>query len=524
MAVTIVRETVYTNPLNIGHDTFSLSAPATPGNTLIVVAMAFIGVTFWDTPEFIQTDTDGLLTEVPFWTLNPLPGAHWDFGNWFIASGGRSSVAADVLYVKTNGATSITFRCASSPKIWVYEVSGLATPTVDFFALAGSNGANKAPVISPALAGSGNPDFCVAITPTANNSYSSVPAPWTLDSTIQLGNAPAYLIGPGTESPIIYGGPNDDFTSAIVAFVGTPGQSRIIVNKSTNPPSATQGFIFHPSWAGGTPFILTNGQSNDSGVIPPGTYSLTEDPVTGWSMSASVSNGSPLNAISVSPGETVVINVLNTQAVPVSPCAPTDGSGNPVNGVFVPDIGLFIIPATALYNDLIPNAALKSSESTAEGRHSIIVDMNNNEGVYARDLGTIFTWDLQADTILDVWQPSIIPLDGEVYDRLSFHCLMTSLNNVGWQHAREMNISHASQADLTLLLTFDQWPNIVLTIPNSVGKEIKQKVTLPPNKFKLVEIFLSSALPFKLWASDLEMKIGQWGRSDAYRVLKPVSA
>ena len=428
------------------------------------------------------------------------------------------------------------------PFVWIYEVvtnqvlpSSNAHPAAPKD-IAGQNfgPADLNPVgtdIGPVGNNSTNPsatgDFCLAICLVEGGTVTSVDAPWTLD-TVQGGNAPAYaFFANGIHAfpqfhqamAVNWAVGMSYYTADVVVSTGT-----IRVNKVTNPTSASQAFTFHPSWNGGTPFTLTNGQFNNSGPLPPGTYSLTEDSIAGWTMTASVSNGSPLNAISVSAGENVVINVLNTQAIPVSPCAPTDGSGNPVNGVFVPDLGLFIIPATALYNDLIPNAALKSSESTAEGRHSIIVDFNNNEGTYARDLGTIFTWDLQSDTILDVWQPSIIPLDGEVYDRLSFHCLMTSLNNVGWQHAREMNISHASQADLTLLLTFDQWPNIVVTVPNSGGQEIKQKVTLPPNKFKLVEVFISSTLPFKLWASDLEMKIGQWGRSDAYRVLKPVSA
>jgi hypothetical protein len=206
----------------------------------------------------------------------------------------------------------------------------------------------------------------------------------------------------------------------------------------------------------------------------------------------------------------------------LKPCAPLASSGNPVNGVFVEDLSLFIIPATSLYKDLIPFSAITVNESHVEGRSAVILDFNNSEGVYSRDMGTIFTWPVFSETILDVWQPSVIPMDGEVYDRLSYHCLMTSLGTVGWQHAREMNIAYAAPAGLTLLLQFDQWPDITLSLPASVN-EIKQKLTLPPNKFKLVEVFLSSPSPFKLWTNDLEMKIKQWGSAEPYRVARPVA-
>lgn len=215
--------------------------------------------------------------------------------------------------------------------------------------------------------------------------------------------------------------------------------------------------------------------------------------------------------------------IVGSGPPPIPPsCAPVDSLGTPVNGVLVSDLSLFIIPAYSLYDNLVPNSAIKMNETSAQGRKQIILDFNNTEGLYVRDFGTIFTWDLQSETVLDVWQPSIIPMDGEIYDRLSYHCLMTSLGSEGWQHAREMNIAYAAPAPLTLLLTFDQWPDISLTLPASVN-EIKQKLTLLPNKFKLVEIFISSAQPFKLWTEDLEMKVKTWGSGDAYRLVRPVS-
>jgi hypothetical protein len=191
--------------------------------------------------------------------------------------------------------------------------------------------------------------------------------------------------------------------------------------------------------------------------------------------------------------------------------------------VYIADLQLNISPYTALYTELVPDSALTVNEDVSQGRRAIILDFNDSDGLLARDLGTIFEWPTMAGTVLDVWQPSIIPLDDDVYQRMSFHCLMKSLGGTGWQHAREMNIAYQSVTPLTLLLTFDQWPSITLTVPSSNGSEIKQKVILPPNKWKLMEIFLSSTQPFKLWGSDLQLKIRSWGSTGPYRIAKPVS-
>ena len=193
------------------------------------------------------------------------------------------------------------------------------------------------------------------------------------------------------------------------------------------------------------------------------------------------------------------------------------------NGVVVGDLSLYIGPATALYETPVPTTAIAVSESYSQGRSAIILDFNDSEGLYARDLGVVFTWPISSGTILDLCQPSIIPMDDDVYQRMSFHFLMKSLGLTGWGHIRELNLAYSSTTPLTLLLTFDQWPSITLTIPSSSGNEIKQKIVLPPNKFKLVEGFLSSSSPFLLWTSDSELKLGEWGRTEGYRVLKAFS-
>jgi hypothetical protein len=192
-------------------------------------------------------------------------------------------------------------------------------------------------------------------------------------------------------------------------------------------------------------------------------------------------------------------------------------------GAYVDDLSLSIVPATALYESLVPTSALSVNESYDQGRKAIIIDFNDSDGLYARDLGVIFTWPVGAGTILDLWQPSIIPEQDDLYNRLSYHFLVNALGLVGWGHIRQLNIAHNATQPITLLLTFDQWPDITLTIPSSSGGATKTKVVLPPNKFKMVEGWLSSSQPFMLWAESCELTLGQWGRADGYRVLKPFS-
>jgi hypothetical protein len=194
--------------------------------------------------------------------------------------------------------------------------------------------------------------------------------------------------------------------------------------------------------------------------------------------------------------------------------------------MYISDLQLTITPASALYTSPVPDSALTVNESVTQGRTSIILDFNNSEGLYARDLGTIFQWPTSAGTVLEVWQPSIIPLDEDRYQRMSFHFLIKDLGGVGWNHVREMNVPYTSSAALTLLLTFDNGAvpsSVTLTLPSSGGTPTKLKVTMPPNKWKQCEGFLSSTQPFLLRDTDLEMKVRSWGSAEAYRVVKPFS-
>ena len=86
---------------------------------------------------------------------------------------------------------------------------------------------------------------------------------------------------------------------------------RIIVDKVTNPAADPASFEFDPSY--GANFTLTDAQTpNDSGDLKPGTYSVVELAKAGWDLStATCSDGSPVEAISLQAGETVTCTFTN---------------------------------------------------------------------------------------------------------------------------------------------------------------------------------------------------------------------
>lgn len=94
-----------------------------------------------------------------------------------------------------------------------------------------------------------------------------------------------------------------------------PGTGNIVVVKNTFPATAAlQSFDFTPSW--GSAFSLRDGQSNNSGSISTGTYSITETTLAGWSSSVVVSSGDPASAINLADGQTVTVTFTNTPALP----------------------------------------------------------------------------------------------------------------------------------------------------------------------------------------------------------------
>lgn len=65
-----------------------------------------------------------------------------------------------------------------------------------------------------------------------------------------------------------------------------PLNGNIIVNKVTSPTGSGQQFSFTSNY--GSPFTLTDGQSNNSGSLSAGTYSVTEAAIPGWTTTTDI--------------------------------------------------------------------------------------------------------------------------------------------------------------------------------------------------------------------------------------------
>src|SRR4051794_1943164 len=102
----------------------AITIPATaPGNVLVILAVSSSGNGVkWVAPNFISS-SDGIFTEVPFFSLQA--GALWDWGSF--AGSGTSS---DILHqVTSGGVTTINYNTnLQADMICVREVSGLVTP------------------------------------------------------------------------------------------------------------------------------------------------------------------------------------------------------------------------------------------------------------------------------------------------------------------------------------------------------------------------------------------------------------
>ncbi|MGH2766613.1 MAG: prealbumin-like fold domain-containing protein, partial [Actinomycetota bacterium] len=121
------------------------------------------------------------------------------------------------------------------------------------------------------------------------------------------------------------GGGGDTSDAGRIATIGLdPGEDvtctfentkdgEIIVAKETLPDGSSQSFEFDPSY--GPNFFLSDGGTNESGNLNPGTYSVAEVNIpSGWELTgSSCSDGSSPSAIGLSPGETVTCTFENTE-------------------------------------------------------------------------------------------------------------------------------------------------------------------------------------------------------------------
>ena len=149
-------------------------------------------------------------------------------------------------------------------------------------------------------------------------------------------------------------------------------QSRILVDKVTDPFGSTESFDFTSSY--GSPFSLTDADvPNDSGPLVPGQYSVAEAAKTGWDLtSATCSDGSAPGAIDLAAGETVTCTFTNTiQRGKIVVDKVTNPTGSLQSFAFVTNYGAggFSLTDAAVPNDsgeLLPTSEFGQSYSVVE--------------------------------------------------------------------------------------------------------------------------------------------------------------
>lgn len=123
-----------------------------------------------------------------------------------------------------------------------------------------------------------------------------------------------------------------------------------------------------------------------------------------------------------------------------------------------------------------------------------------------------------------VWRTDIIaqPFPEET---MLWQTELTSLDGLGWQFLRYMNIAYLSTAAITLSFTVDSDNGSIapttITVPSSSGTQTKLFLQVSANKWKLIGFSAVSTAPFRLWLPDLEVIVRSWGIDSVFRKMKP---
>ena len=146
----------------------------------------------------------------------------------------------------------------------------------------------------------------------------TVPQGWDLESAVCSDGSSASSIGLGAGE-------------TVTCVFTNEKDARIVVQKVTNPSPDAQLFAFSANYDGDG-FSLAGGQSNDSGDLDPGTYSVSENVPAGWDLTSAVcSDESAASSIALAAGETVTCVFTNTKRGTIiveKQTAPDNASGS----------------------------------------------------------------------------------------------------------------------------------------------------------------------------------------------------
>jgi hypothetical protein len=184
-----------------------------------------------------------------------------------------------------------------------------------------------------------------------------------------------------------------------------------------------------------------------------------------------------------------------------------------IGGVFFRAIASSVI-TVAFWANRIQTAITGFNPTTvgpisSEGDY--LIDFTSATNADVKDLACEFSWPIISGNTLNEWQPDWTFMPASV---IGWKTGLLSYGP-GWGHVEWINLSYQSTAAVTLVMTPDNGSPITLTFPSTSGAQVKQFLTFPPNKFKIVGWTANSSQPFTIYAADTIVVYSSWGVKSA---------
>lgn len=148
-----------------------------------------------------------------------------------------------------------------------------------------------------------------------------------------------------------------------------------------------------------------------------------------------------------------------------------------------------------------------ATAGTGASEADYLVDFTSAANADVKDLACEFSWPITSGNILSEWQPDWTFLPAAV---IGWKTGLLSYGP-GWGHMEWINLAYQSTSAVTMVATLDNGSPITLTFPSTSGAQVKQFMTFPPNKFKIVGWTANSTEPFTIYAADTSAMYAAWG-------------
>lgn len=198
-----------------------------------------------------------------------------------------------------------------------------------------------------------------------------------------------------------------------------------------------------------------------------------------------------------------------------------------IGGVFLRAVAAAAITASFWANRFQSaiTGASPASIGPASGESDYLFDFTSATGADVQDLGMVLSFPLGSGDWLKEWQPDWTELPEPI---AAWRTGMLSYGMDGWLHIPWLRFAYQSTTAVTLKIITDQGATATLTIPSSGGVPAKYFTWVPSivsgasMKLKMLEwVVDAGGTPFTVYGKDIEVAVGQWGRTGPYQVIRP---